>query len=105
MIWLLPLSILIIFELLADIFAKQWSLNTHSWFWIAALLCYMLGNVSWLIALKNGSGLGRGAVFFSVASALLAVLIGVLVYNEKVSAMQAFGMVLGIVAIGLIYWE
>jgi drug/metabolite transporter (DMT)-like permease len=55
--------------------------------------------------IANGSGLGRGAVFFSVASALLAVIIGVLVYNEKVNTLQALGMALGIVAIGLIYWE
>lgn len=105
MIWLLPLSILVFFELIADILAEKWSLAHHGWLWAAALVCYMLGNVSWLIALRNGSGLGRGAVLFSVASALLAVIVGIVMYHEKVTVVQALGIMLGIASIALIYWD
>ena len=103
--WLLPLSILILFEAVADILAKEYAQRNSWWYGGAALLGYLLANTSWLIALKAGSGLGRGAVIFSVASAILAVLIGVVLYKEQVTPIQLVGMLLGVVAIGLIFWE
>lgn len=104
--WLIPLAVLVAFEMIADIASKEWSLDTRKW-WLAAaaLLAYLLANTSWLIALKNGSGLARGAVLFSVASAVLATLIGLVLYKENVTHIQLTGMVLGIVAILLIFWE
>ena len=106
MIWIIPLSILIFFELIADILAKEWSLGKHSILWAGlALLAYLLANTSWLIALKNGSGLARGAILFSVASAILASAIGLIYYKENLSAIQIAGISLGIVSIFLIFWE
>ena len=103
--WILPLTILITFEIIADILAKKWSLSGPWYMAGLALLAYMAANTFWLFALKNGSGLGRGAVLFSVASAVLAIIVGVILYHEEVSSLQIAGMALGIVAIALIYWE
>src|SRR3989338_7767031 len=106
MIWIIPLSVLIVFELIADIFAKEWSLGKRSVSYaVLALLSYMLANTSWLIALKNGSGLARGAILFSVASAILASGIGLIFYKEHLSAIQIAGVLIGIVSIFLIFWE
>lgn len=105
MIWIIPLVILIFFEMIADIFAKEWSLGRRGLvFAILALLGYLLANTSWLIALKNGSGLARGAVVFSVASALLATLIGLILYHERLTAIQTAGVLLGLVSLVLIFW-
>lgn len=103
--WILPIGVLILFEFFADILAEEWALKHRPWFWVLALLFYMLGNVSWLIAMKNGSGLGRGAMVFSVCSALLAITVGVLVYKEHVTDHQALGIILGFLSLGLILWE
>src|SRR3989344_5185072 len=106
MIWIIPLTVLIVFELIADIFAKEWSLGKRSIIYaVLALLSYMLANTSWLIALKNGSGLARGAILFSVASAILATGIGLIFYKEQLSTMQIAGVVLGIFSIFLIFWK
>lgn len=104
MIWILPISLLIAFEAIADIFAKQWSLGSK-YFWILALTAYMIGNIFWLFALKNGSGLSRGAIIFSLVSEMLAICIGLLYYHESVSRIQITGMILGIVSLFLILWE
>jgi uncharacterized membrane protein len=104
--WLIPIVILIFFEGLADIYAKEWSLGNRSILYaFLSLLFYMLGNSSWLIALKYGSGLARGAVIFSVASAILACVIGLVFYKEQLTNTQMIGLVLGIVSIALIFWE
>lgn len=89
----------------SDIVAKEWSL--HDKFWIAgiALAGYIATNIFWLHALKAGVGLGRGAVVFSVGSAALGVLVGLLVYKEPVTTTQLIGIVLGLISFILIFWE
>lgn len=104
--WIVPVLILIFFELIADILAKKWSVENYpTWLAVGSLLAYLLANTSWLYALKQGSGLARGAVVFSVASAVLATVIGLLLYHEEVTSIQLTGILIGIVAIGLIFWE
>ncbi len=103
--WLIPLLLLIIFESLADIFAKEYSLKGHWYLWLAGIIGYIIANIFWLSAIKNGSQLGRGAIIFSVLSAVLAVIIGVYFYQENTNKIQILGMVLGIISIALIFWE
>lgn len=106
MFWIIPLAILIFFEMVADVFAKEWSLGQRSIVYAGfALLAYMLANTSWLIALKYGSGLARGAILFSVASAILATIIGLVFYKEQLSVMQVIGVIFGVFSILLIFWE
>lgn len=102
--WITPLILLIIFESFADIFAKEYSLKNSPWFWVGAILLYVLANSFWLYAIKSGSGLARGAVLFSVASAILALFIGLVFYKEPFNSTQILGMVIGLVAIILILW-
>jgi|SRR3989338_7404240 len=103
--WLIPLAILIFFELVADIFAKNWSLKGGFWLAASALVAYLLANTFWLFALKNGSGLGRGAIIFSVVSALIAILLGLFLYDEKVTTPQVIGIILGLLSLVFIFWE
>lgn len=97
--WLYFLLLLVAFELLADILAKQFSLNGRLLFAILALLGFLTANTAWLISLRTGAELGKGAVLFSVLSGIGAVMIGVLVYHEKTTPWQIIGLVLGIAAI------
>ena len=103
--WLIPLGILIIFELIADIFAKSWSLKGGWVLATCALIAYLLGNTFWLFALKNGSGLAKGAVIFSIVSAVIAIGLGVLLYKETITKVQLIGVVLGLLSLILICWE
>ena len=102
--WLFPLSLLILFEIIADVFAKEWSLRDRPLFWIGAILSYLLANTFWLFALKYGSGLARRAVIFSVASAIFAIIIGAIFYRENVSGIQWIGMFIGIISLVFIFW-
>ncbi len=105
MSWILPLSLLIAFELVADILAKQWSIHRGYALATGALLSYLIANSFWLFALKNGSGLARGAALFSVASAIIAILLGVLFYREELGKIQIIGLLLGLISIALLFWN
>jgi len=58
--WILAISLLILFEIFADIFAKEYSLKQTVLFWALALGSYIIANVFWLVAINNGSELARG---------------------------------------------
>jgi len=105
MIWIIPLVGLIIFELIADIFAKEYSLKNNSALWLGAVLSYVIANVFWLYAIKNGSGLARGAIIFSVSSAVIATVLGLYFYHEKMTGYQTAGIILGLTSLILIFWE
>lgn len=103
--WLLPLGILVFFESVADILATTWSLKGG---WVLAagsLIAYMAANTFWLFALKNGSGLAKGAIIFSISSAIVAIILGIFLYKEDVTRYQLAGIGLGVVSLVLIFWE
>ena len=103
--WVIGLSILAVFELIADYLAKEWSLNGVGWYAAGAFIAYSLANVFWLFALNSGSGLTRGAIIFSVSSAVLAVLLGVFLFKESLSYTQVIGVILGLISLIFIFWE
>ena len=103
--WILPFVILIFFEAAADILSKQWSLVGGFFLAILAMGAYTGANTFWLFALKNGSGLARGAIMFGVVSAILAATIGVLLYKEPLSRIQLAGVLVGLVSITMLFWE
>lgn len=105
MIWLIPLSLLIVFEFIADIFAKEWSIHHGPLLWIWAIGAYVIANTFWLIAMRNGAELSIGAVIFSLSSEFLAVFLGLIIYKEPITALQRAGVVLGFVSPLLILWK
>ena len=105
LILLIPLSLLIFFELIADVFSKKWSLTGHHIFWILALLGYVVANIFWLKAIRAGSGLARGALIFSVGSAIAALAIGILFYKESLTKLEFIGIVLGLMSLIFILWK
>jgi drug/metabolite transporter (DMT)-like permease len=72
---------------------------------VLALSGYVLANIFWLISLRKGLGLARGAILFSVGSAIMAVLIGALKFQEKIGKAEFVGIVVGILSVILIFWS
>jgi len=103
--WIIGISILIFFEIIADVLAKNWSLKGHWLLAVGALSAYLLGNLFWLFALKNGAGLARGTIIFSIISALLTVSLGIFIYKETLSPHQSVGIGFGVLAIIFLFWE
>ncbi len=97
--WLTFVLKLGVFELIADVLAKQYALNGKLVFAVLSILGYIAANIAWIISLRNGGELGKGAILFGALSGIIAVIIGVLVSREKVSTYQFIGMILGIAAI------
>ena len=103
--WIVFLILLVVTEAIADIIAKEYQLHAGLVRFIGAISAYVIANVFWLVALRSGAGLTKGAILFSVASAILAIVIGLVLYKETVTPMQMIGVALGFIAIVLLVWE
>jgi multidrug transporter EmrE-like cation transporter len=103
--WFFFLLVLVAFELLADILAKTFAINGKFVFAVLSIVGFILANIAWLISLRTGAELSKGAVLFSVLSGIGAVLIGLFVYHEKASPYQLIGLALGIAAIAFLAVE
>ena len=103
--WLYFLLLLVAFELVADILAKQFAVSGKFVFAVLAILGFIAANTAWLITLRTGAELSRGAILFSVLSGIGAVLIGLFIYHEKASPYQVIGLALGVVAIAFLAME
>ncbi len=103
--WVLFIILLILFEACADILAKEWSLNSNWVRFVAAIGAYVVANIFWLIALKYGVGLTKGAIIFSVGSALFAIIIGLILYKEPVTRLEIIGIVLGVFSLVFLTWD
>jgi len=103
--WLYYLLVLVVFELVADVLAKQFAVSGKYVFAILSIVGFIAANTAWLISLRTGAELSKGAVLFSVLSGIGAVLIGVFVYHEKTTTYQVIGLLLGIAAIAFLSVE
>ena len=103
--WLYYLLVLVVFELVADILAKQFAISGKYVFAILSIVGFIAANTAWLISLRTGAELSKGAVLFSVLSGIGAVLIGVFVYHEKTTTYQIIGLILGVAAIAFLSVE
>jgi multidrug transporter EmrE-like cation transporter len=103
--WLIPLLLLVSFEAIADIVAKYFAITNKFWIGVGALGLYVIANIFWLFALKNGAEISTGAVLFSVLSQCFAIAIGFLIYKEQITTFEWIGIVLGIIAVGFLLWE
>lgn len=102
--WIVALAFLVVFEAIADIFSKEYSLQGTQKYWALATVVYLVANIFWLYSIRNGSGLARGAVLFALGSAIVAIIIGFFMYNEEVGRVELIGILLGILSISLIFW-
>jgi len=103
--WVTFILILVLFEVVADVLAKQFALNGKLVIAVLSIIGYVAANIAWLISLRSGGELGKGAMIFAALSGIAAVVIGLLVYREKVGSYQLIGMMLGIVAIVFLSME
>lgn len=105
MFWIIPLIIFITLTLVADIFSKEYSLSGHWYFWVIALLGYTIGNVFWLWSIRAGSGLAKGALIYLLANVIFVSVAGIYFYGEQTNKFQIAGIILGTIALVLIFWE
>jgi drug/metabolite transporter (DMT)-like permease len=103
--WIAYLLAVVLFESIADVYSKEWSIHGGWVRWLAGMGGYVIATAFWLMILKNGYTISKGVVLFSVSTLIAGLIIGLIIYKEPVNKLQAAGILIGIVSVILLLWE
>lgn len=98
-IWLI-LSAL--FFAVGEFLSKKFALGPRTTYVIFILIAYSLGVLAWLPAILQKNSLSIVGTLWSVISLLTTVLIGILIFGEKLSLIGIVGITIAIIAIVLL---
>lgn len=100
-IFLLLIAAGALLEVLGDVAFRYWALSNKMTLMVAGLAIYFAGSIFWAYSLWYES-LSKAVVVFTLSNLLLAVGIGLIVFNETLTPKQMAGIGLAILAIVLI---
>ena len=85
-----------------EFLSKKFAL-APSWAYVGAIVCvYMFGTLTWLPAILQKNQLSITGAIWSVMSLLATVLIGILLFGERLSPLDIIGIVCAFAAIALL---
>lgn len=99
---LMLLGVLASIELTGGAFAKQFGNHGRIRDSLSALLCAAAASICWQYMLRLGVPLGSGGVLYGVTLALGMLVMGTVIYREKLTPIKLIGAACGIVALVLL---
>ena len=99
LIWLVLSGV---FFAAGEFFSKKFALSPRWLMVVYILLMYILGTLAWLPAILQKNQLSIVGAIWSVMSLLATVLIGVLIFGEKLNTIGIIGIITAVVAIVLL---
>ncbi len=92
----------VLFFAIGEFLSKKFALHPHAPDIIYILIVYTLGALAWLPALMQRNQLSIIGTMWSVSSLVTTVLIGIVLFGEKISTMSIAGIVVAFIAIILL---
>jgi multidrug transporter EmrE-like cation transporter len=100
--WTVPFIFLMTFEIIGNFFTGLFGSFQNFLLFPLVLVMYGIANYFWLQALKKGSGLARGAIYFGVGVIIATVLISFIFYEEAISLIKIIGISTGLISLILL---
>lgn len=88
----------ILFEAVADILFKYWTINAKGVFLWSGVLLYAIGTTIWAYSLKF-EYLSKAISVFTILNLIVVILVGVILFKEDISSINKIGMMLGIISV------
>lgn len=91
-----------IFFAIGEFLSKKFALSPRLSWVLLILLAYFLGTMAWLPAILQKNQLSIVGVMWSVMSLLATLLIGIIIFQEKLSIIGIIGIILAIISVVLL---
>lgn len=91
-----------LFFAIGEFLSKKFALNPRIAYVVSILFVYSLGTLAWLPAILQKNQLSIVGTMWSVLSLLATILIGVLIFSEKLNAIGIIGIILAFASIILL---
>ncbi|MFA5021925.1 MAG: hypothetical protein WC508_02525 [Patescibacteria group bacterium] len=98
-IWLI---ISAIFFAVGEFLSKKFALNPSLTYVVCIVVVYAFGTLAWLPAILQRNQLSTVGVMWSVLSLLTTVLIGTIIFSEKLSLVGLLGIIFAFIAVILL---
>lgn len=98
-VWLIASAL---FFAVGEFLSKKFALNPKPAFVIYILIFYSIGVLTWLPAILQKNQLSIVGTIWSMLSLLTTILIGVLIFDEKLNTTNIIGIILAFSAIVLL---
>lgn len=85
-----------------DYMAKRWALGHGTWLILPSMVVYLLAAVGWFAALRADPSLVRMSLLWNITVTLASLVVGFLVFQERISAVQTVGGVLALASLVLL---
>ena len=85
-----------------EFLSKRFALNPGWSLLILFIVVDVISAMAWLPAIFERNQLSITGVIWSIVSLMATVLVGILVFNEKLTALQTIGLFMGFVAVVLL---
>jgi len=98
-VWLI---ISALFFAVGDFLSKKFALNPKITYVVFVLLAYSLCSLTWLPAILQKNQLSIVGTIWSVMSLIATIAIGVIIFNEELSAIGVIGIIVAFISIILL---
>lgn len=98
-VWLI---ISAIFFAVGEFLSKKFALSPRLIYVVYILIAYSIGALAWLPAILQKNQLSIVGTLWSVLSLLTTILIGVLIFNEKLNLTSIVGIIFAVIAVVLL---
>lgn len=93
------------FYIVAEYYSKRYAMASSWRFYWLAILPYWVVTLCWMPVIRHTNTLAVTSVIWDIFYFIISILIGVLIFQEKMSATQVVGLVLGAIAVVLLSVE
>ncbi len=94
-----------IFFAAGEYLSKKFALEPGWKYMAAVLAAYIMGTLAWLPAIMQKNQLSTTGTAWLLLSIMATLGIGLLVFHEKVNALQAAGIILAIISLALLNYH
>ncbi|RPI79111.1 MAG: hypothetical protein EHM45_04130 [Desulfobacteraceae bacterium] len=91
----------VLLEAIGDVVLKKWAMVHHNLLLIGGLFIYFIGAIFWAFSLKYEL-LSKSISIFTILNLIVVALLGVFLFQEKLTLVNKLGILLGIVSVILI---
>jgi hypothetical protein len=102
---LLAFSFIVVLEFIALCSVKYYSLHKVNWTLFVSMMCYATIPVFIYFILAHGANIATTNITWNIMSTLYGLLIGLIIYHEKLGSLQVYGAILGLVSLFLLFYR
>lgn len=96
---------IVILEVIALYSVKKYSFTKEWYYLLTAIVCYGLIPIFLYLIIAQTKNVSTVNIIWNILSIIYGLLIGILIFREKIHSLQIYGLILGVLGLSMILWK